>query len=72
MEDIQCRLAMPSRYGIIERKRARERGLTLTHIKAPELAPMPEKMMATNALKPDVFQDFPLKEKTVLSHNVAM
>lgn len=24
------------------------------------------------ALKPDVFQEFPLKEKTVLSHNVAM
>lgn len=48
-----------------------ERGLT-TNIKAPELAPVPEKMMATNALKPDVFQDFPLKEKTVLSHNVAM
>ena len=23
-------------------------------------------------LKPDVFQEFPLKEKTVLSHNVAM
>lgn len=39
---------------------------------APELAPVPEKMMVTNALKPDVFQKFPLKEKTVLSHNVAM
>ena len=50
----------------------RESGLTLTNIKAPELAPVPEKMMVTNALKPDVFQDFPLKEKTVLSHNVAM
>lgn len=46
--------------------------MTLTNIIAPELAPVPEKMMATNALKPDVFQDFPLKEKTVLSHNVAM
>ena len=41
-------------------------------VKAPELAPVPEKMMVTNALKPDVFQEFPLKEKTVLSHNVAM
>ena len=49
-----------------------ERGLTTTNIKAPELAPVPEKLMATNALQPDVFQDFPLKEKTVLSHNVAM
>lgn len=46
--------------------------LTMTKIKAPELAPVPEKRMATNALKPDNFQDFPLKEKTVLSHNVAM
>ena len=50
----------------------RERRLTLTDIEAPELVPVPKKMMATNALKPDVFQDFPLEEKTVLSHNVAM
>ena len=41
-------------------------------LKAPELAPVPEKMIAPKALKPDVFQEFPLKEKTVLSHNVAM
>ena len=44
----------------------------LTNFIAPELAPVLEKVMATNALKPDVFQEFPLKEKTVLSHNVAM
>ena len=46
--------------------------LTLTKIEAPELAPVPEKTLVSNALKPDVFQDFSLKEKTVLSHNVAM
>ena len=46
--------------------------LTLVDIKAPELVPIPEKMLATYALKPDVFQEFSLKEKTVLSHNVAM
>ena len=27
---------------------------------------------AKKALKPDVFQEFELREKTVLSHNVAM
>lgn len=41
-------------------------------VKAPELAPVPAKMLAPRALKPDGFQEFPLKEKTVLSHNVAM
>ena len=46
--------------------------LTSTNVEAPELAPLPEKTIVPNALKPDVFQDFPLKEKTVLSHNVAM
>ena len=48
------------------------RTLTFFNIKAPEVVPIPEKMKAANALKPDVFQDFPLKEKTILSHNVAM
>ena len=43
-----------------------------SNLKAPELAPVPQRMLVTNALKPDVFQEFPLKEKTVLSHNVAM
>ena len=41
-------------------------------ITVPELAPVPIEIMATNALKPDVFQEFSLKEKTVLSHNVAV
>lgn len=57
-----------SSFRILDQRRA----LTLVFFKAPELVPVPEKIKATNALKPDVFQDFPLKEKTVLSHNVAM
>ncbi|KAL6716787.1 NADH-cytochrome b5 reductase [Lecanora helva] len=40
---------------------------------APEQVPLaPKNAVATKALKPDTFQDFTLKEKTVLSHNTAI
>ncbi len=40
---------------------------------APETLPLaPKNAVAAKSLKPDVFQDFTLKEKTVLSHNTAM
>ena len=35
-------------------------------------ASKPKKAVTSKALKPDVFQDFKLSEKTVLSHNTAM
>ena len=34
--------------------------------------PADDHIEVKKTLKPDVFQEFPLKEKTVLSHNVAM
>jgi cytochrome-b5 reductase len=34
---------------------------------ADDIPPVPKKV-----LKPDVFQEFELKEKTIISHNVAM
>ena len=43
------------------------------HTIAPEKVSFAsENAVATKALKPDTFQDFTLKEKTVLSHNTAM
>ena len=43
------------------------------HTTAPEKLPLAsQEAVAAKALRPDTFQDFTLKEKTVLSHNTAM
>ena len=40
---------------------------------APEIPPLaPTNVIPAKALNPNEFQEFPLKEKTVISHNVAM
>jgi len=58
--------------GLLGAYRIYGNGMYLSIVPTQTVTQLTITIVAQKALKPDEFQNFPLQEKTVLSHNVAM